>query len=354
MRGAQVFALALLPGAALADPCGDALAALQGSYGGDHAQIVAAAQAFRDGAACNDATTLRALSQSSGVLAQKAQALVAAGDLDGAEAMLTGAPGLHWALQVVRADIAAARGNRAEAAQLYNDALDTISDPAVTPADPRLVPVAERIARLAQENMMLSGTLDSTVKRSGAASGVLRAAQRGIRIEPVPAPAPPAPQPPAPATPPAYAAAPPAPVVPLPPAPLYPAGQANDYLVADSVAKASKTVFLPIRFAFNSDQLDASGLHEAQTVAAFLKANGITQITLQGHTDEIGSDAFNLDLSLRRAVTVRDFLIHQGVTAVIWVEGKGERVPPKLTDPRLYNDEERRAIARRVELVLQG
>lgn len=332
-------AVSCLAGAAWADACSDALAGFRTSLAGDRADILSAAEGLRTGGVCNAVTTQRAMQQASAALARKAQALVAAKDLSGAQQMLDGAPALHWAVQAVRADIAAAEGKRTEAAQLYNAALDTISDPALTPPDPRLSSVAERIARLAQENMMLAGTLSPALTRGGAASGVLRAAVRGIAIEPVPTAKPQAPA----HTPQAVPAADP-----------YAGAPQEDYVVADAVAKTTKAVFLPIRFAFNSADLDAAGIYEAETVANFLKSNHISQITIQGHTDEIGSDAFNLDLSLRRAITVRDFFLHHGVTAYIDVEGKGEREPPKLVDPFIYSDEERRAIARRVELVLQG
>ncbi|MEC3859711.1 OmpA family protein [Mesobacterium sp. TK19101] len=358
----SVAALSGLASPAFADACSDALSRLNASYGGGQAAISAAADALKTGGACNIETVLKAMRQTSAVIARKAGGLVAAGDLQGAEAMLASAPALHWAVQAVRADIAAARGDRQEAAQLYNAALDTITDPTLTDPDARLVPVAERITRLAQENMMLAGTLSSSVTRGGAASGVLKSAVRGISIEAAGT------QPPVPPQPVAdngYARPPTAPATgyadgqtggetPMPASDPYAGKPTADYAVADGAAKANKAIFLPIRFAFNSADLDVQGLYEAESVAAFLKANHLKQITLVGHTDEIGSDAFNLDLSLRRAQAVRDFLIRSGVTAYIAVEGQGERQPPKLVDPTIYSDEERRAIARRVELVLQG
>lgn len=381
-----VFALALtsIAGTAFADTCSDALSRLTASYGSGQAAITAAADALKTGGACNPETVRKAMGQTSAVMARNAAGLVASGDLQAAEAMLARAPALHWAVQAVRADIAAARGNRQEAAQLYNAALDTITDPTLTKPDARLVPVAERITRLAQENMMLAGTLSSSVTRGGAASGVLKSAVRGISIEAAGTRPPVPPQPvsnggyAAPPQAPAYKDDPaggetPAPAGGYAQAPAYasPTGQAGgqlpppaadpyagkpkaDYAVADGAAKANKAIFLPIRFAFNSADLDVQGRHEAESVAAFLKANHLKQITLVGHTDEVGSDAFNLSLSLRRAQAVRDFLIRSGVAAHIAVDGRGERHPPRLVDPTIYSDEERRAIARRVELVLEG
>lgn len=341
---AALFALS--PSVTLASACDDALAQLRTEFTGQSAEtLLGAVNAVRS-AGCGQATERAAMRQASAVLAQRAQKLVAEGDLKGADAVLADAPALHWAVQAVRGDIAAKRGQRDEAAQMYGAALDTITDPALTPPDARLLPVAERIAKLAQENLMLSGSLASTVTRGGGASGVLKSAMRGIKIEAVKA----APSSPSkdedyekPTENAEYEQA---------SADLYAGGEKEDYAVADAVAASVKAVYLPIRFAFGSADLNPAGVREAKTIANFLISNRVQSLTVIGHTDEVGSDAFNLSLSLRRAETVRHFLLSEGVHAQIYVDGKGESQPPVYVDQSIYNDEERRAIARRVELVL--
>lgn len=352
--------------------CNEALAALNQSYGaGDPDAVARAANAVRSEAGCNETTVARALAQASQVIAQAAGRMVAAGDLDGAEATVRKAPALHWAVQAVRGDIAARRGDRAEAARLYNAALDTVTDPALTPPRPELAPVAERIAKLAQENTMLAGTIEGSVTRGGAPTGVLRMAARGIAIEAVGSyePQPAAKDPPpkdyvveapkagedyAVVKDPSYAE----PVVDewlkpeVKPAAVYPSGKKEDYVVADAAAKAVTAVFLPIRYAFDSDHLDRDGEREARRIANFLIASKVPKITLEGHTDDVGSADYNLDLSIRRASKLRDFLIDNGVWTEIKVIGKGEYEPPDYTDASLYSLDERRAIARRVELIL--
>lgn len=371
---ATLLAGVTLPGVVLADGCPDALKALRGTYtAGTVDEILNAVTVLRSGRACNDRTTSLAISQASGVLANRAGRFVAQGDYARAEEILALAPGLHWAVQAVRGDIAAARGNRDEAAQLYNAALDTITDPALTPPDEKLIPVAERLAQLAQENIMLAGTLDGTVTRGGSPSGVLKAAKRGIAIESTTEPEP------------EKVAATEEPTTPVPEEKLAETehveeAEAKDKIVeaqpaeepekevilaesepeasvvADGVAKVTKAVFLPIKFDTNSDYLDDKARYEAEYIGAFLKANDIQEITLVGHTDERGSDGYNLDLSFRRAQAVRDYLTHYlmqyDAYTYIHVDGQGERKPPRLSDPYLYSTEERQAIARRVELVL--
>lgn len=384
---AAILVSAGLPGAALADACSDALGALRSTYAaGSLDEILSAVSDVRNGG-CNETTVIRAVSQASGVVANRAGRFVAAGDLDRAEEIIARAPGLHWAVQAVRGDIAAARGDREEAAQLYNAALDTIMDPALTPPDDKLIPVAERLAQLAQENVMLAGTLDGTITRGGSPSGVLKAARRGIAIESYgeeyeeagyeePVKKDVYEEPPKkeevyeeakkdvyeePVKKDVYEEPPKKDVYEEPKKEVvyedpYAGGKKEDYKVADEVAKKTKTVFLPIKFDTNADYLDDKARYEADYIGAFLKANDIKEITLIGHTDERGSDSYNLDLSFRRAQSVRDYLTHYlaqyDAYTYIHVDGKGERVPPKLSDPYLYSIEERQAIARRVELVL--
>src|SRR5262249_49646962 len=42
---------------------------------------------------------------------------------------------------------------------------------------------------------------------------------------------------------------------------------------------------------------------------------GDLALTIEGHTDGVGSDAYNLDLSTKRAMVVRDYLVARGIAA---------------------------------------
>lgn len=102
---------------------------------------------------------------------------------------------------------------------------------------------------------------------------------------------------------------------------------------------------------FRSDE-DAL-LPEAQTrlgqVADALMAEKERSIVVEGHTDSQGSDAYNADLSTRRAEAVRAFLVSRGYDAAkIRAVGVGEARP--IAD---NNTAEGRANNRRVELVIQ-
>ncbi len=70
------------------------------------------------------------------------------------------------------------------------------------------------------------------------------------------------------------------------------------------------------------------------------------RIVIGGHTDSVGTDVYNVDLSYRRAVATRDYLVRSGVDAArLGTEGFGEANPiaPNGSD-------DGRALNRRVEL----
>jgi OOP family OmpA-OmpF porin len=72
------------------------------------------------------------------------------------------------------------------------------------------------------------------------------------------------------------------------------------------------------------------------------------EIAVEGHTDSVGSLEYNLDLSHRRATSVRAYLVSQGLSAeAIDAAGFGERRPVASNDT-----EAGRELNRRVEIVL--
>ncbi len=89
-----------------------------------------------------------------------------------------------------------------------------------------------------------------------------------------------------------------------------------------------------VRFATNSAKL-AGDRTEAtlEALAAFLLEHPEVEIHIEGHTDSRGSEAYNLDLSRRRAESVADFLADQGVERDrMTFEGYGES-RPKVEEP---------------------
>jgi OOP family OmpA-OmpF porin len=83
-----------------------------------------------------------------------------------------------------------------------------------------------------------------------------------------------------------------------------------------------------VHFENNSATLTADSSAELDPIAASLKAHPRLRIELQGHTDSVGSDAYNLKLSQARAAAVRDYLVAQGAPAAALIaKGYGETQP---------------------------
>ena len=109
-----------------------------------------------------------------------------------------------------------------------------------------------------------------------------------------------------------------------------------------------KLVTYGIYFDVNKDVVKAESFGTISEIAQTLKENPTVRIKIIGHTDSDGDDAKNLDLSRRRALSVKNTLVNQfGIDASrIQTDGKGETEPlaPNTTS-------ESKAKNRRVEFI---
>ena len=98
---------------------------------------------------------------------------------------------------------------------------------------------------------------------------------------------------------------------------------------------------------FDKFTLTEATLKELQKAVAFVKKYPGAKIRLDGYTDSIGTDAYNIKLSERRAAAVKDYLIKEaGVdSSKITAVGNGEADP--VADNKTA---EGRAKNRRVEI----
>ncbi len=103
-----------------------------------------------------------------------------------------------------------------------------------------------------------------------------------------------------------------------------------------------------INFATNSYQLDDISRSVIDEFIAYLKDNPALKADIQGHTDNVGNDGDNMQLSKNRAKTVYDYVLQNGISASrVSHHGYGE------TKPRATNDsEEGRAQNRRTVFVI--
>jgi len=105
-------------------------------------------------------------------------------------------------------------------------------------------------------------------------------------------------------------------------------------------------VLKDVNFEFNKSTLTLNSKRVLDTVAETMIANSGIRVEVEGHTDDKGSDAYNLKLSDARAKSVHDYLVSKGVPdAQMDFKGYGESRP--IADNKT---EEGRAQNRRVEL----
>lgn len=128
---------------------------------------------------------------------------------------------------------------------------------------------------------------------------------------------------PAPAPAPAPTSTPPAPA-PTPPPP--PTTSSDDAMRMRDAARASLTS--TIYFDYDSDALTDAGRQSLDMKVAILAASSGIKIRVSGHTDERGSDEYNLALGQRRAATAKRYLTQHGVPdASIDIISYGEEHP---------------------------
>lgn len=87
-----------------------------------------------------------------------------------------------------------------------------------------------------------------------------------------------------------------------------------------------------INFDENKSVITEDSFEELNRLAEFLKKNPYVKIEVHGHTDKTKNENFSLELSLKRAESVRKFLITKGVKNKIDVKGYGFDQPLKNTE----------------------
>lgn len=101
-----------------------------------------------------------------------------------------------------------------------------------------------------------------------------------------------------------------------------------------------------VLFAFNQSELTPTAKSQLDSIMGKLEDADVVSIKVVGFTDSVGSDAYNQALSQRRASSVAEYLLSQGVAPnKITSEGKGESQPVADNET-----DEGRAKNRRVEL----
>ena len=117
--------------------------------------------------------------------------------------------------------------------------------------------------------------------------------------------------------------------------------------IGEELKKDGRARMYGINFDFNSDVIRPESKAVLEQILAVLNENADWNLSIEGHTDNVGGEAFNQVLSEKRAKAVRDHLVKAGIAASrLKAVGKG-MVEPVATNENQIG----RAQNRRVELV---
>ena len=129
-------------------------------------------------------------------------------------------------------------------------------------------------------------------------------------------------------------AAAPAAVAPTPAAPVAPRPA--------QVAASKVTFAADAFFDFDKSVLKPEGRAKLTDLVEKIRGVNLEVIIAVGHTDSIGTDAYNQRLSVRRAEAVKAFLVSKGIERNrVYTEGKGEKQPVadnRTKEGRSYGD----------------
>ena len=130
-----------------------------------------------------------------------------------------------------------------------------------------------------------------------------------------------------------------------------PAAQTPAPVAPPAPVKAEKVTFAADAFFdFDKSVLKPEGKAKLDDLASKVQGINLEVIIAVGHTDSVGSDAYNQKLSLRRAEAVKAYLVGKGIEANrVYTEGKGEKQP--VADNKTAAG---RAKNRRVEIEVVG
>lgn len=118
----------------------------------------------------------------------------------------------------------------------------------------------------------------------------------------------------------------------------------------EPVAEAVR-VELDVKFDFDRAEVKSGSYDDIRNLADFMKEYGQTSTVVEGHTDSVGTDAYNQRLSERRANAVRDVLVNQHGLDSSRIEAVGYGESRPVADNAT---EEGRAINRRVEAEVEA
>lgn len=115
------------------------------------------------------------------------------------------------------------------------------------------------------------------------------------------------------------------------------------------ITKNAVTVLNNIFFEFNKFDINPKSFTELDEVVKFLNDNPTIKVEISGHTDNVGNENYNQQLSLKRAQSVVNYFTSKGITPTRLAQiGHGSKKPIKSNDT-----EENRQANRRIEFRIE-
>lgn len=127
-------------------------------------------------------------------------------------------------------------------------------------------------------------------------------------------------------------------------------------VIEETTVTSTDKISLPnVQFKTDSDELIEGSMPDIQALAEFMVRNDSVTATIEGHTDDVGEEVHNLELSKARAEAVKKELVAMGVDeSRIFTIGYGEERPKSGTKENPDTSEEGRLLNRRVEVKLKN
>lgn len=124
--------------------------------------------------------------------------------------------------------------------------------------------------------------------------------------------------------------------------------------MVESEDRTTTTLSSDVNFETDSAELTERAHEVLDELIEDWRSDPPTKVTITGHTDSVDDDAYNQDLSERRAEAVRAYVVAQLPELTISAQGKGESEPIAAEENEDGSvSEEGRAANRRVEIVAE-
>lgn len=115
--------------------------------------------------------------------------------------------------------------------------------------------------------------------------------------------------------------------------------------VSDVMPSAPPPAHFAVFFDFNRASLTREGQSIVRDAVRTAEQTGMVKVRIVGHTDTVGSESYNMRLSVKRAEAVKEAMVDDGMRATqIAIEGRGFHDPLVPTGPGVREPQNRRAV----------